>query len=289
MHRSSILTAFESCARRGVWSQQWEYHRLTASQMVARAVTEALRSNAPDPGQLAGDTVMTLASERGLDTLDSVNVYRSVVNHAAIADIVTTAIRRPGQPPWDDSTLRRFLPVTAWNDTRKQHEIRSWDGIGEVCRTGLPMQMVVAVLAQTSGGRRHGYWSKALLHPQRSSLRFKKRTRATIEGFKESWIPCWREDHDEITRDKWLQSMMDDGVLQESLFVVNIPVPGELEVRSVNDLAVRQMDRLNGITELPDKQMSTCDGPLHPCEFRHCCWGQTESRPEEGGFDQISL
>lgn len=255
-------------------------------------------------GEYAGEEVVTLAAERGLD-MDHVNRYRSVMNHAAIADIVTAAIRKPGSPAlqvhtkgsaWNFSSLidpsgnylRRFLPVGTWNQERQEHEVRSWYGLGEVCMAEMPMQMVVAQLGTMNGGRRHGHWSKALLHPQHSSLRFRKRSRATIDGFKETWIPVWREDHDEIERHRWLQAMHEDEVLQEVLFVVEIGLPGELEAGRIRDMANRKLDAAAAVTKLPDKQLSTCDGPLAPCPFRGCCWALPETAPNSQLFDEVS-
>jgi hypothetical protein len=294
------------CNRRGYWARRWEKHRMTSTDLVRRAVSAALlEKDRDDYGESAGEELVTLASDRGLDA-EGINLYRSVMNHAAIADLVASAIRKPNTPPWlqvhtkgsswnysalldpSGTTLRRFLPVSSWNEDRKEHEVRSWFGIGEVCMLEMPMQMIVAQMGPMSGGRRHGFWSKALLHPQKSSLRFKKRSRGTIEGFKETWIPVFREEHDEIDRHTWLQAMFEDDVLQESLFVVEIPLPGELEAGRIRDMAKRKLDIVRRVTELPDKQLSTCDGPLAPCPFRDCCWGQPESAPAIEIFDAVS-
>lgn len=271
-------------------------------EMFHAAVRQALVEDHPDPGENAGEHFVTLAADRGLDlNRDHTNLYRCAVNHAAAADIIVTAARKgeawrvpdPPNASWISSALmdpggrqlRRFLAVSSWSDERAFYETRSWFSLGEVCQYRLPMQMVVAVLGVMNGGRRHGYWSKALLHPQHSSLRFRRRSRGSVEGFKETWIPVWREEHDEIDREKWLQGMLDDGVLQESLFVVNIPVPEESEVFKIQELGKRQVDRVSALKLLPEKQLTTCHDPLSPCPFRVCCWSQPESHPQDGGFD----
>ncbi len=295
---ADLLSAYESCQRAGYWSQSWRKHRMSPIQMLHAAVTRALTEDHPDPGENAGEHYVTLASERGLDVSDSLNVYRTAMNHAAIADIVTTAIKSRWEPAdiltdWvpscqrTDDYLRRFLAVSHWNEEREISERRSWHCLGEVARYRIPMQMVVANIGHMSGGRRTGYWSKALLHPQRSHLRFKKKSRGTIEGFKESWIPLYREENDQISRETWLQAMLDDGVLQESLFVVNIQVPPEEECVRIQALANRQLERLHRISALPDLQLSTCFDPISPCPFRTCCHGSLEQGPEAGGFDRI--
>lgn len=269
-------------------------------QMLHEAVRLALTEPAEDIGINAGEHYVTLASERGLDLTDSVNTYRCAINHAAIADIVVSAIHPDrtwdvpqALPSWNSSCLiaggflRRFVAVSHWNDDRLLYESRSWYCLGELAHYRLPMQLIVANVGHMSGGRRTGYWSKALLHPQRSSLRFRRRARSSIEGFKESWSPVYREEHDEIDREKWLQAMLDDGVLQESLFVVNIPVPPETECRKIQELATRQLQRLHSLKDLPDQQLSTCFDPLSPCPFRSCCHGEQEQGPEMGGFDRM--
>ncbi len=305
MTSADLLTAIESCHRRGHYSKLWQRRRLTPIEMVRRGVIAGLTvASAEDFGEHAGEEVITLCSERGLD-MEGSGLYDCGLNHAAIADIVTTAIRKPDDRHckavgavngWETSALmepggtrlRRFLPVSSWNADRQRYEMRSWYCLGEVAQFGIPMQLIVAVIGGMSGNRRHGYWSKALLHPQRSSVRFRRRSRKTIEGFKETWMPIFREEHAEIDRRVWLQGMMEDDVLQESLFIVDIPVPCELDRQRVKDMAARQLDRLGGA--LPDKQLSTCDNPLSPCPFRSCCWGETEAPPSEAmGFEKVGL
>ena len=306
MSSASILTAYESCERRGYWARHWEKHRLGAIEMVRRGVLAGLQVEGDgdiDFGTWAGDEVVTLASERGLDA-DRTNLHRSVMNHAGIADLITTAMRRPDDPPWEflpvthgwasscmvdsaGTTLRRFLPVSTWNPERQDHEIRSWYVTGEQCVHRMPMDLVVANLGPMSGGRRHSPWAKALLHPQQSSLRFRKRSRGTIDGFKETWKPIFREDHDNINREKWLQAMIDDEVLIECLFVIKLAAPTDQEAIRITDLAKRKLDALSKTKKLPEKQLSTCDGPIAPCPFRLCCWYDEECEPSSGVFDAI--
>lgn len=277
---------------------------MTPMEMLHAAIRLGLTEESTDPGQNAGEHFMTLAHKRGLEVADATNIYRCAVNHAAVADIAVTATLKgetwatpPISSTWNPACLmdksgthlRRFLAVSSWNDERVFYEKNSWFGLGEVANLQLPMQMVVCVIGTMSGGRRHGHWSKALLHPQHSHLRFKLKRSSTIEGFKETWLPIYREDHDEIGRDRWLQGMYDDGVLQDSLFVVNIPIPPEPECVRIQDLAKRQFERLNHLQEIPDPHLSTCHDPIHPCPFRVCCWGQPKESPsEKTGFDRIS-
>lgn len=310
MNAPELLTAFESCRRKAYWLKSWEPHRMTAIHMTQKAVLEALAHPLADPGedlgQFAGDTVMGFAADRGLIIPDPSHIHRSAVNHAAIADIVTSTIRKPSDPAWRtesqmdedglrdscfmDSTgtfLRHFIPVTAWGEERQTHEVRSWHCLGQVCQWKMPMQLVVAVLGPVRLGRRSNPWSRGLLHPMRSHLRFKLRNRGMVDGFKETWTPVVREEHAEIDRSKWMQAMLDDGVLRELLFSIEIPVPSAQDMRAIRELRKRQTDKLLSFIRLPGKQLSTCDGPLVPCPFRSCCWSSPESVPDDGGFDRV--
>jgi hypothetical protein len=297
---AEAITAFERCERYGYYSKRWTPHKVTPTRAVQLAVTQALVEPHDNPGENAGDILMGLAANPGLETT-AFDVYTSAVNHAAIADIVTTAIgvswkllESEGNF-WHSSALiapdgrflRRFLPCSTWNDTRKYSEIYSWFGLGEVAHYGLPMQLVVANIGQNIDGRRHGPWSRGLFHPNGAKLRFKRRGRGG-EFAGEKWDSIWREELDRISREQWLQAMLDDGVLQESLFVVTIPVPPEEECRKIKERAQVKLEQVSKLTTLPDKQFATCFDPVQPCSFRGCCHAQPELTPEaHGGFDAL--
>jgi hypothetical protein len=87
------------------------------------------------------------------------------------------------------------------------------------------MQQIVLVLGVHRDGRRHSPWAKGLLHPANRKLRFRKRQGSSTEGFKDTWERAWREDHAEIDRMAWLQAMLEDCVLRDVCFNVDIPVP----------------------------------------------------------------
>ena len=265
-------------------------------EMLTASVHHGLTEKSEDAGENAGDRFVSLASDPGLDLADSQNVYKCAINHAAVADIITTGIRShwemlPPIPPWmpscytADGFLRRFLPVQHWSEDREIFERRSWFCLGEVCHYRMPMQLVVAIVGHMSYGRRVGYFSKGLFHVNRSHLRFRRK--GSPEGFKESWTTVYREDRPEINREKWLQALLADDVLGEILFVVNIDVPPIAVCDRIQDLAKRQIEKLYRIKELPDKQLSTCFDPISPCAFRGCCHGEPESEPERGLFRRI--
>ncbi len=303
-----ILTAFESCQRRGFWQQSWQKHRLSALQMLNESVRDALTYPGPDdPGEYAGSSVMTLAAERGLDVDgNKVNIYRSVSNHAAIADLILTIARKPGEAPWESAPksstwnssalmdpagdhLRRFLAVSNWNEERAASEIRSWQVLGEICQFQMPMQLVIANIGQQFSGRRRSFWSRGVMHPFTKQIRFKLSRKAHVSEFKETWAEVWREEHDEVSREKWIEGLIGDDVLPEMLFVVDVPMPSEIVVQKIRDMAGRKLDQISKLRELPERQLSTCHSPLGNCPFVDCCNLEPEFAPSmETGFDAVS-
>lgn len=302
---AEILTNFEHCQRWGYWSLSWKRHRLSPIQAFHESVHRALTEDVADPGDHAGSIIMTLATERGLEIPSKYNKYECAINHAAIADLVVTAIRQGNGERWRvcdqprdgwassvrmdpaGGQLRRFLAVSHWSEEREYSVKHSWYVLGEIAHFELPMQLVIAVLGPTTGGRRQSAWAKGLLHPQLSELRFRRRRRAKIEGFRETWLPVYREQHAEISRERWLSAMHADDVLRELLFVVNVAVPEPRQLATIRDLAWRQRHRLHALEALPERQLATCLDPIHPCPFRSCCWSDPQVLPQAGVFDPV--
>jgi hypothetical protein len=247
---------------------------------------------------------MHLAETRGIET-NTGKIYDTVIHHAALSDIVVSAIRKPGEKPWlipepvsnwksscylspDGVYLRRIVLVSNWGEERKASECRSWFTLGEIAAYNMPMQLIVAVLGQQRDGFRHGPWVQGFLHPCNHKLRFRKKGRSTSETFNERWQKIYREDHDEIKRETWLQGMLTDGVLPEVLFRFDLPTLPEVQRQRILDMAARKTDRLQNLKSLPEANLSTCDFPM-PCCFRHCCHSNPEREPSEKlGFIRIT-
>jgi len=264
--------------------------------MVSEALRASLTACEGVWGEVAGDAMLQLAEDRGLET-DIHNVYDMVTHHACLADILVSAIRKPDDDPWlipdpvqnwnpdcylspDGSHLRRIVLVSHWSDDRKVSECQNWYTQGEVAAYDLPMQLVVFIIGQQRNGKRLSPWCSGFLHPKNHQLRFRKKSRATTEVFNDKWDKIQREDHAEISRETWLEGMLQDDVLPEVCFRIDIPVLEKIHRQKVLDLARRQLDRMDSIRETPDLQLSGCRWPA-PCQFLRCCHGTTEREPSE--------
>lgn len=298
---AEIYSTFETCERKGIWGKKFARPRLDGSEALRRAIKAGLtETEREDFGIVAGEAMMDLCATRGIDT-NTTNVYDSAIHHASLADILTTTARRsdgeawlvpePSKSGWESScylnpsgtALRRIVLVSSWSDERHYAECRSWYTLGEIAAYELPMQLCVFVIGSQRDGRRHSPWSKGLLHPSNRKLRFRKKSNTSTEGFKDTWARVWREEHDEIEVSTWLQAMLDDDILRDVSFVVDVAVPPQEHLNVIR----KQMDsiqkRMEGISALPEVKRSPCDYPI-PCQFRECCHSVPEVHPLKAGF-----
>lgn len=298
-----LLSDYETCQRKGLWSSQWASNRLRATEMVALALRASLTATEqPEStlGDYAGSTVLQLAEDRGIQS-EQDDVYAEVMHHAALSDVLVTAIRKQKDEAWivpppvqhwtpdclmspDGKFLRRIALVSHWNDQRHYSECRSWYAAGEIAHYELPMQLVVLVIGQERLGKRQSPWVSGFLHPMNKILRFRKKSRATSEVFNEKWEKIWREDHAEITRETWLNAMLKDDVLPQVCFRITIPVPEKIHCQRIRDIAARKMENLGETKETPEPNLSSCDWPV-PCLFRRLCHTIPERSPSRtNGF-----
>jgi hypothetical protein len=296
MNSAETLLAMDRCPRAAFWGEKWEGPAINPNEVLRRAVDAGLLTEESDPGQLAGDTVMTLAAERTLDVEGS--QYSCALHHAALADIIVTALRGNGERwarpadleskgvTWVSSAflaasgvrLHRVLLADRWSTERFQSETHSWKGLGEVSAYGMPMTMTVVLIGQRRGAVHHSPWSKGWLHPKSRTLRIRKRA----GEFKYNWTECWRETAD-FNRDHWLDSMREDYVLNDVLFEREIPVPDGAVLAKIAHLAGKKLRTLRDTTEVPDPNPSVCDWPV-PCQFRSVCWNFRPEPTERDGF-----
>ena len=280
-----LLEHFEHCHREGIYARDWQKSKITPAQMLAEGIKEGLTVDSPNYGQMAGEHCFELAVNPGLDSKEY-DLHSETIHICSLSDVISSAIRK--KEPWkplgaievgeggrwendayldDTGCLRRVLCVSSWSDERHYGLCRSWGTLGTMCLAGRPMKIAVAVLGQHKDGRYHGPWSKGLLHPANKKLRFRKKT----EGkFKDTYIPVWREDRAEISTNEWLDSMLTDGVLQDSLILIDIPLPSHEVQKEIRDLAARKLKTIYATRDLPEKQYSTCFWPV-PCIFKNPC------------------
>lgn len=285
---ADILFDLERCERIPFWGKDWEKRSYRAKQFLEAAIRTGLVTAKSDFGQQAGNEVMGLFRDHELDPR-SHNDYDTAVHLGSMADIVTSAIRAPQSQPWlvpapvsignhvwtpsallapNRLALRRVVLVDRWSDDAHYHHCRSWGTIGEICALQLPMEMVVIVIGQFRDGKYRSFWTRALAHPFNKKLRFRKKHQIE-DGFKASWKEMWREENDQYSTRDWISAMIQDGVLQDLMFKVDIEVPPEEERRRIVDLAIAKLDKIAATKELPMQNLSTCDIP--PCPFRGNC------------------
>ena len=297
MNSPQLLTAYEQCNLKGIWSRDWQRARITLEELLQSGIREGVTTTRQDIGDAAGERIMEISASREIVS-DQHDLYSQVVHHCSIADIVSSAIRKPQDKPWivaepvtlpngqtwrsgaytspDGGFLRRIALASNWSDDKHYSYVRSWFSLAEVCIFGLPMQQATIILGNERNGKRHGYWSHGLRHPVSKKLRFRKKN-DKANPFKSSWIEVWREDYDEIKTSEWLESMYSDGVLQDVCFNVDIPVPEPKARQMIIDLVARKLDEIYEANILPDPQLSTCFWPT-PCIHRvHCHANQPPS------------
>jgi hypothetical protein len=301
MDIADSLINLEICPRKAFLSRQWERQRMGGAEMVSEAIRGAvIASKAQEEafGDMAGSTVLSLAETRGLNVPEQCNLYDSAIHYASLADILVSVIRKPDDPAWlvtengfmspDGAHLRRFVLVSHWTRDRHYSECRSWRTLYPMSQTGLPMQILVFVIGQERNGKRHSHWTKALRHTiGRTNIRFRRRVGNTSGGFRDSWTEIWREDHDEISREMWLNALLKDDVLRDLCFTIPMPELTRAQRQFFKDLARRKLDKIERMKEKPPLQLTNCDWPVK-CQFLQCCHSLPEKEPSEKlGFIQI--
>jgi hypothetical protein len=307
MFTAELLTYYETCERKGVWSRDWTFGRLGPTALLHQAISDALldREN-EDHGRYAGERLMELVHDFGIETRNH-SPYEVATHHACLADILTTHLRKGTESPWErppvveiasgvtwetsaflepsGEKLRRVILVDHWGEDRNYSELHSWYTLGEMAVYRMPMTEVVLALGASRDGKRHSPWTKGLLHPRNKKLRFRRIKRTKFEGFTETWIPIWREDYDQIARETWLAGMEEDDVLQDLCFLVDVPMQPKSVLDKFREMACRKLEQLYKRERLPGGSLSVCDDVRQgPCPFQKCCYSVPEGLPENTGF-----
>lgn len=284
MTSAELLTMDDRCRRSAYLGQRWELNALRPSEILRRAIQYGLESEAEDAGLAASDHAMKLCVERPIDAPET--DLLSLAEHISSLANMLVYICRPGNDPWcrpedvrvgkslwessaflnsSGSSLRQLLVIDSWTEERQLGVMHSYQVRAEMAAYGLPMTLLVAII----GKRRDGRWVNPLTrgwqHPVSYDLRFLKRDG---EPFGPTWTKTWREKYDG-TREDWLEAMTSDGVLADSLIVHQIEsIPHEQDIRK---LIETQLLRVDQTQELPSPQLSVCDNPTAPCQFRSTC------------------
>ena len=100
MTSAEKLESADRCLRAPFLSRKWERRILHPTAALYRAIETGLTySGEEDCGQVAGDALMTLAVDRGLDSPQA-DLF-GLANHlAALADYITWLLR-PSGFPWE--------------------------------------------------------------------------------------------------------------------------------------------------------------------------------------------
>jgi len=283
---AQLIETLESCDRKSYLAQRWEKSRIPAARMLDIGIRSGLTYDGQDFGEEAGSVVFELGATRGIDS-DQHDQHSEVVHIASMADIISVAARKSSDKPWkspdpledwnpncyispDGLNLRRVVTVSSWNEDRHNSLCRSWETLGPVAFYNLPMQIAVVITGNRREGRYHSFWSHALQHPQNKKLRFRKKNDIAT-GFKSSWLECWRADHDEIKTKDWLDAMIEDDVLRDLFFKIDMPRMEEVSRNRVMDVAKRKIERIRNTKVLPDEiYSSSCTWPIR-CQFLACC------------------
>jgi len=282
---AQLIQTSEECDRKSFLSQQWEKNKLPSARMLDLGIRAGLTYCGDDYGTEAGSYVFELGATRGLDS-EQYDLHSEVVHVASMADIVSVAARKKGDKPWkvpepledwnpscfispDGNYLRRIVAVPNWSEERQNSIARSWATLGPVAFYGLPMQIGVVITGNKRDGRYHSFWSHALQHPQNKKLRFRKKN-DIANGFKSSWLECWRPDHDEISTQSWVNSMVEDDVLRDVFFKIDMPRMESISRNRVMDVARRKIEKIKNTKTLPDEQYSGCSWPQR-CQFLSAC------------------
>jgi hypothetical protein len=291
-----MLDDWDRCERRYAYTQNYVPKLISPLGVLYAALESALV--ALDPEQEAKDSTMRIAASQEL-ILSELTGFLTIRHIGYLAGIIAVALRERlgilksvqtlhnGSFEWESALFEttsgarhRIELVSHLDDDRLRACAHSWRVIGELAALQAPLTLTAVVIGANRGGRRHSEWAKGLLHPSNSVLRFARRNKART-GFNDAWIPVWREHRSEISTEKWLAAMKQDGVLDGLILSREIPYKPE-DNRMVT--AKREMAYLAGVMEGAHEnapmRRSSCDD-WGGCPFARCCWSPTEATPAD--------
>jgi hypothetical protein len=297
---SEKLSCLDACERKFAYQQKYD-SKLISPLGVLYAAVEAGIVDA-DPEQAAKDATMRAAAHKEI-ILTEINRWTTVRHIGYLAGIIAVALqdrlgalKRVNTLQGDDfdwesalfetasGVKHRIELVSHFDDDRLRAAAHSWRVIGELAALQTPITLTAVVIGPQRGGRRHSEWAKGLLHPSNKALRFAPRS-AKKAGFNDSWEKVWREHRSEISTEKWLDALRQDGVLDSLILCREIPYKAE-----DNRMTVARRDMvfatyaMEGASENSPMRRSSCDD-WGGCQFAHSCWSATEATPAD--FPQL--
>lgn len=270
------------CSLRAWYSERWKPPFLTPKQILIHAVEHGLMAEG-DAGEAAEAKAMDLCVDPGLDTAetDLLGVASHISSFANFLGWVVRgqqpAYKRPEPVTLPDGTLwqsgaflsapethlRRVVLLNRWDGWTQSALERSWEVLGETAVYGVGIDLIIIEVGSLRNGRWHNAFTKAFRHPVAKTLRFRKRDG---EDFGSNWVAVERE-HDSATREEWLDSMTEDGVLADLLYVHSVGVPENRP--AILQLAQTKLARLK--REKPEENLTACFDRINPCPYRSTC------------------
>lgn len=293
---AEMLDSYDRCERRFAFSREWESKSISPLSLLYRALESAIQ--AEDPEQVAKDITLEVAQKSELQTGNE-NAFMIIRHCGFLAGIIATALREKfglmtRLPPkhttnfeWESNLFQdhngrnhRIVLVSHLDDDRIRAEAHGWATIGELAALESPLILTSIIIGASRKGRKHSAWTKGYLHPQNRSLRFAKRERGN--GFTSSWEECWREHKGEISTERWLGVMKEDGVLDELILSREIAYRAEdHRMIAARREMVEIMGRMDSASESSPMRRHSCDVTGRgSCEFQSVCYSPIETSPD---------
>ena len=294
MLSSKLLEIYDRCERRSAFERSYEPRSITPLGLLYAAVEAALGQ--PDPEQSAKDETLRIAKSREIIT--DQNAFMVTRHIGFLAAILVTVLqsrlgqltRVPATEEWESNLFstpsgdrHKILLVSALDDDRLRAAAHSWSVIGELVALQSPLTLTAVVIGSQRAGKRHSAWAKGYIHPKfATKLRFRERG-AKEDGFGNGWLTVWREQRGEISTEKWLSTMAEDGVLDSLIISRTIPFNTEdnrMKIARRDMLSIA--DKINDARESSPMRRSSCDEIGHgACPFQNICWNATETDPSQ--------
>lgn len=297
MPTAPLLSRSDLCGLQAWYSLRWKPAALLPKQILTQAVEHGLSASG-DAGEAAETRALDLAVDPGMDTAET--DLLSLAQHiASFANFTAWVLRGQGsawkRPDaiklangtlWQPAAfldpserhLRKVFLVSRWDSWLQTALERSWEVAGECSAYGVGMDCFIVEI----GSIRHERWVNPFTvgyrHPVSKTLRFRKRDG---EDFGGTWTKVSRET-DSSSREEWLDTLVNDGVLTDVVHVHSVPPPER--AAEFLDLARAKLASIGG--EIPSESLTACFDRIRPCPYRNCCPRGVEPSAQLG-FVQI--